>query len=463
MSASDDQKSPGESKKTTEGKKRTAAGRSATKSGDRPKPPVTIDLEAEPAGSEESRPSTPIVSGDGVKPSEPAASTPVSGDRPDEDTPFSFDSQDKGASESEPLAGDLPPPVVPPPSASDTGGRSGRYGVVSLVVAAVIGGIIATVLGIAYHASGVVPTRSETVAQEALQKIDSLTGDLDGLDKRIAAVEAAAPSGGANVGALTDQIARLESLANANRDRIAQLAEAAPADSQSALSQALDTLETRVRQLEAAGETDGSSAVSDLSQSVLALRQSLSDLSDRVDALTDRPDPGVETKNAARAVAIALIQQASQRGGAFSGDLAMLKALGTDNADVDALEPLAAKDTPSLAALQDEFPEVADSILESAANSESGNGFIDQLASIGGDLITVRPTAPIDGDSVQAIVSRMQDAVVKGDLTTALSERNGLPEAGQTASAAWAMQASDRATIDTLVDKLALSLTVAGN
>jgi hypothetical protein len=73
-------------------------------------------------------------------------------------------------------------------------------------------------------------------------------------------------------------------------------------------------------------------------------------------------------------------------------------------------------------------------------------------------LVSIRPAGPVAGDDPPAIVSRMQAAVDKGDLATALDERDGLPDAGKEASASWAAAAADRIKIDSLIDQVAQTL-----
>ncbi|MCP4381084.1 MAG: hypothetical protein GY798_06650 [Hyphomicrobiales bacterium] len=436
MSASDDKKGGG-------------AQSAVTGAGGRQKPPVTIDLTAE---------------------ADEAAATADTESAPTEVTPEpgargKAAAEESGASKAPSTADDGSPvagavPMAGQPRERSADGSSGR-GLGSLIVAAVIGGVIATALGIVYHASGIVPTRSETIAQEALDKINSLTASVSGLDGRIAALESqTAEPAGADITALSNQIAKLESQVSENSDVLARLSDASTG---AATAPALEAIETRLSKLETMVGTGQDAALATLRDRVGAIEASVTDLGDRVTALAARPDQGAETERAARAVAIILIQQAAERGGPFVADLAMLKTLGSGGADLAALEPLAAKDTSSLAALQRDFASVAHSILDATAGSDPDAGLFDQLAALGGDLVTVRPIEPIDGGSAAAIVSRMQAAVDQGDLAGALSERDGLPEAGQAASSAWAAEASDRVAIDTLVQKLALSLTAAGN
>ncbi len=57
-------------------------------------------------------------------------------------------------------------------------------------------------------------------------------------------------------------------------------------------------------------------------------------------------------------------------------------------------------------------------------------------------------------------MSRMLAAAEQGDLAAALAEREALPEAGLAASSDWATRATDRATLDELVERIARGLGV---
>jgi hypothetical protein len=141
----------------------------------------------------------------------------------------------------------------------------------------------------------------------------------------------------------------------------------------------------------------------------------------------------------------------------------MLKALGMDEDDIAALEPLATKGAPTIPTLQAAFPSVVDAIIAATSAIDPDAGFFDRVAALGSSLVTIRPTTPIEGDTPEAIVSRMQDAVNRADLKTALDEREKLSPEGQAASASWAAAAADRAAIDAIVERLALSVMPPAN
>jgi hypothetical protein len=177
-------------------------------------------------------------------------------------------------------------------------------------------------------------------------------------------------------------------------------------------------------------------------------------LADQVAGLAERPAVPAEGDKAARALAIATLQQGAARGGGFASELAMIAALSPDSPELAPLKSLAETGAPSAAALAAAFPDIGDAILKAAASAGASEGVADRLMSRLRGLVTIRPVGPVAGDSPEAIVSRMQAAVDKGDLGMALKEREGLDEAGKAASATWAKAAAERVAIDDLVSKL---------
>jgi hypothetical protein len=141
----------------------------------------------------------------------------------------------------------------------------------------------------------------------------------------------------------------------------------------------------------------------------------------------------------------------------------MAETLGLAPGDLAALKPLAEKGAPSVAALADGFPAVADKILAASDTAGPNAGILARMLARAKNLVTVRPVAPIPGNSAEAVVSRMSAAVRGGDLAKALAEREALPEPAKIVSSVWASAASDRVTIDKLVDKISASAAGGGN
>lgn len=396
----------------------------------RARPPVTIDLAAETAPSEA-----------------PAGAEPIAAAEPTESAPPDSDPEPV-SSAPEPSPPPLPPlgarPVSPFPPRVERPktdwSSAGR-----LIAAGVFGGALATVLGILYHASGIIPTRAEVVAADAVRQASEVAEKVAAFDARLATVEAAA----ATLPALAEKIASLEKLEDTNRSRIENLENAMPVVGNGPDGTVIvGPLEDRIEKAET---------------TLIALGKRLDDVSARLDELAARPPPAVESERAARAIAIGLLRQGADSGEGFAADLAMLKALGMDGDDVAALEPLARNGAPTIPALQAAFPSVADAILAATSAIGPDAGIFDRVAAFGRGLVTIRPTVPIEGDTPEAVVSRMQAAVNRADLAAALDERAKLPPEGQAASATWAESAGDRVAIDTIVERLVLSVTPPAN
>ena len=314
-----------------------------------------------------------------------------------------------------------------------------------MIAAGVFGGALATVLGILYHASGIIPTRADLIAAEATRQATEVAEKVAAFEGRLVAVETAA----ATLPALSEKVSALEKLEDTNRSRIENLEKAMPvAGGSDGGVVVLGPLEDRIETAE---------------KGLASLGGKVDGLSSRLEELAARPPPAVESERAARAIAIGLLRQGADSGTGFAADLAMLKALGMDGEDVAALEPLAKKGAPTIPTLQAAFPSVADAILAATSAVGPDAGFLDRVAAFGSSLVSIRPTTPIEGDTPEAVVSRMQDAVYRADFATALEERGKLPPEGQGASATWAAAAADRAAIDAIVERLALSVTPPAN
>lgn len=415
--------------------------------GRKPRAPVTIDLTAEatPAESTGSAPDSPPAASESAPPA--AAGSPAAGESAaaassaPEPPPPEPPRPEPAAAAQEPA----PRPISPFPPRTERPktdwSSAGR-----LIAAGVFGGAIATVLGILYHASGIIPTRADLTAADAVRQAEAVAEKVAAFEGRVSALERST----AGLAALTEKVASLEKLEDTNRSRIENLENAMPVagSGDGSVVVALGPIEARI----AAVETTAA-----------ALGDKVGDLSARLDELAARPPPAVESERAARAIAIGLLRQGADSGQGFAVDLAMLKALGMDGDDIAALEPLAKKGAPTIPTLQAAFPSVVDAIIAATSAIDPDASFFDRVAALGSSLVTIRPTVPIEGDTPPAIVSRMQAAVNRADLTAALDEREKLPPEGQAASATWAAAAADRAAIDAIVERLASSVTPPAN
>jgi hypothetical protein len=267
---------------------------------------------------------------------------------------------------------------------------------------------------------------------------------------------------------LTKRVDALEAVGKTAAERLGKAEEtlaAKPEGKIANMDQVLDDLMSRIEKVEAAVNSAAAGSppagLADLEARVAGLESSSAATAQRLAAIQARPTTATETEKAARALAIGSLRQAAAEGAPFAGNLAMLQALGLDETDIAALRPLAEKGAPPKSELASTFAEVADRVLAASAAVDPNAGFFDRLAGFARGLVTVRPTTPIPGDTPDAIVSRMQGAIDRGDLAKALSERNALPANAKSVSAAWAQGATDRIAIDRLVEKLSRAVGTA--
>ncbi len=401
----------------------------------RPRDPVTIDLAANPAQS--------------------AASDPLG----------------KAEEPIRPIRPDPPPAAsVPPPRQVSPEKRQG-YGIFALLVAAFVGGLAATLIGVVGHSTGLFPSPAQETADAAAAAAKQAGDGLAALSGRVAAAETAAATAADTAKDSAAKLAAVEQATGALGARLDKIESAPPpaAPSGPDLKPALAELSQRLDRLEAqaAGGTSGDGTLlADLRGRIAALETSTQAISGRIAALEARPPtPPAESGRAALAIAISALRHSASSGGAFGGDLAMLEVLGIDPDDLAALKPLAAKGAPGRAELVEEFPAIAERIISATAETDPDASWLDRVGSFAAGLVSVRPVGPIAGDTPEAIVSRMEAAVDRGDFARALAERENLPQAGKDASAAWAQGAADREAIDGLIDRLAASAAppAAGN
>ena len=415
----------------------------------RQRPPVTIDLTAQPISVD--RPSSA---------NEPPPADGSSADRPAE-----------------------PPPD---PAKAATGGddrvhvRGAGFGDEhwrTLSLAALGGGIVAVIVVVLLQLVGIVPSPGRSAANDALAQAQSVGAATTALTDRVSALEQASNAMASlrtDIGKLGDRVAAIEAAegafaTHADVDGVAgSVADLGKKISGAPTASATDlaALADRVGKLEvsvAAGGGQGADtgAVAVLTAELSDANAKLADLGSRISAAEDKVTGLAATSPdaaAARALAAAALRRAAADGAPFAGDVDLIASYAVDPADVASLRPLAASGVKTAADIAAEFPAVADAIVAATAASDPNRNFFQRFL---GSLVSVQPAGPVAGSDPAAIVSRMRDDVGKGDLAAALSERDGLPDAGKQASAAWAAEAANRVAIDTLVGRIADALAPA--
>ena len=153
---------------------------------------------------------------------------------------------------------------------------------------------------------------------------------------------------------------------------------------------------------------------------------------------------------AERRIALAALRAAVESGAPFGPELA---ALGPDMPPL--LSQAAETGVPSLATLQDSFAEAARAALEAALRADMGDSWTDRAMSFFRTQTGARSLTPREGSDPDAILSRAEAALAKGDLVATLAELDTLPEVARAAMADWRSTADQRLSAITALRELA--------
>lgn len=247
-----------------------------------------------------------------------------------------------------------------------------------------------------------------------------------------------------------------------------EAAQAATADAMVAADERITALETRLNDLSNRAGDSGSVSTAAYEAELDALRSEMENLRGTAIAeLESARDQVAEIENNAEAAARAAIGRASlariQSGmetGAPLGE-ALDDLAAALQADVPAALTAVRDGTPTLAALQSDFPALARAALATAraegVSGEAEGGFASFLR----NQFDVRSVAPKDGDGTDAILSRAEATLRQGRLTDALAEVGALPEVARAELSDWIALAEARA--DALAAAATLSTSLNDN
>lgn len=347
---------------------------------------------------------------------------------------------DTGTTASQPVPDATPAaPAPPPPPPAPAPRRSGAF------LGALVGGLIAAAagFGLAKYIPGGWPIADTSALQAQIAALQAKVADLsDRLDK------ASAP--------VTDP---------ALADRVAKLEAATPAPDLSGQVAALKDQVAALAARPAATVDEG--ALKALQDQVAALAAAPSAMTDQVraqlaDAVKAAQDQLAQATAAAEAQAQALAQLGAFRqlsaaldsGGAYA---AALKELAAQNLPA-VLTDHAETGLPTLQQLRDAFPDAARAALDAARRADMGASWTDRIATFLQTQTGARSLEPRAGNDPDAILSRAQAAVEKGDIGTALTEIAALPEQASAAMADWIASAQLRQQAQAALADLAKAL-----
>ena len=317
-----------------------------------------------------------------------------------------------------------PAPKPAPPSAVQPTSNAGFFPLL-------LGGLVAGVIGFAI-ASLTTPAADTTLADQ----LAAQSSQIGALEQRLAAlpevdlsgVEAAQTDLAAQLSDITTRIVALE-----ERPVGAVISPEAGAG----VADEMDLLRAQIAEMANAAQTELAEA--------------------RAQAASIEESAASAARNAAARAALARVQTALESGAPIGAALGDLEEAAGEGAP-DAL--IAVQDgAPTLASLQDQFPDVARAAL-ATARSEGVSG--EETTGFGAFMrnqFDVRSTTPQEGDSADAVLSRAEASVRAGRLSDALAEISALPEVARAEMSDWLAQAEARADAIAAVDMLSTSLS----
>ena len=127
-----------------------------------------------------------------------------------------------------------------------------------------------------------------------------------------------------------------------------------------------------------------------------------------------------DARTASLTLALTNLKRAVSDGRPFPAELAAVETLSSTKLPVSQLAPYKDTGLTTLAMLQIEFAEASKKTIEAHYASKS-SGFMGDMLSRAKSVVQIKP-ADSNGDSVEAIVGRMNTAIKGGDLKTALAQ-----------------------------------------
>ena len=292
------------------------------------------------------------------------------------------------------------------------------------------------------------------------QRLDKADARLGSLEQKIAAVEARPAAAPVDLAPLAARIETVEKLAQGAQAEAARAAaRPAPAAPAPAPRVDLQPLEKRLSALEARPVPTFDPApleqrLAGLQAQVEPLKKALEAPKTEVRATQEPSVVGTPPGDAAAVAVVAeSLRQKLDRGAPFRPEIAALEKLGTDAQRLAPLKGLAEKGAPGAQTLAQSFRQVASATAQ-AGQGEAPDNFLDRLTRNAASLVRVRPVGEATGEDPGALVSRIETALERGDVRSAVATWDQLPGSAKGPSREWADRARLRAEADASVRQI---------
>jgi hypothetical protein len=256
------------------------------------------------------------------------------------------------------------------------------------------------------------------------------------------------------------------------QDKTAQLSDTVrvklAAPGKTASPEDLNEMRSRLDDLSKAAKAEDES-VQSLSQKVRALKQKpppqpekeavQAEIASQMAPVTERlarleraqSERASDARTAAVTIALTNLKRAVSDGKPFAAELTSIESLSSEKLPVSQLAPYKDTGVPSLSQLQREFADTVRDVIVKHYHGKA-ESFMDEILSRARGAIQVKPTGSA-GDTVEAVLGRMEKALKTGDVKGALTESAALEGPAKEELRTWLEHAQARAAADEAVRK----------
>lgn len=145
----------------------------------------------------------------------------------------------------------------------------------------------------------------------------------------------------------------------------------------------------------------------------------------------------------ATALAVASLERALQQEAPFEVELNALTGVAGDNGSLVELSAYAATGLASKVTLLGQFNDLLDAALVADLKGD-GKSIFDKFIGNAKAVISIRKTGNVEGDAAEAVLARMEVAILNKNLSAAIAEGEGLEGPAKTVFAKWMAAAKNR-------------------
>lgn len=354
----------------------------------------------------------------------------------------------------------------------------------SPVSAGLIGALIALVGGAGLQWAGILPAMQNSAPQisaEVTEKISGLEQNLTALDTKLSEQSTSdSASLVSNLSALTSRIDALETLVqndntgaleaistiNARLDEMSstiiniKTTPATGIDNAGTLPEGLQDEIANLVALSAAQATEINSlktlieTTSQASSVDEATAQAIADMQSRLETAETTLEKSQSDVPIARSLAAVTVKNAIDRGGKFTVELDAYAQLDGENPALTELQTIAAQGVLSRADLLQQLDAIANQIISADKPEDAETDIMTRLLDSAANMVKIRQVGEVEGDTAEAIVARMEQRLLSGELDSAMSEWQKLSDASKAVSQNYSDQLQARMTAEKLADQL---------